>query len=89
MRVDFSKIEVPNIDDTYQNADIRKSFGTQLYTQGQSKEESELGHAIWHQKDEEPLELTDEQIKIAETWIKRIPSYVARSALLKAIGKCE
>ena len=74
------------IDDVERGADVRQTFGNQLYLQGNTPDEVDLGHAIFHQKNNEPLELSDDQLNILKVWVSRMPSYVMRRAFAKALG---
>ena len=84
MKVDFSKIVIKNIDGNEAPADIRQLFGNMLYMQGVNIEECELGTAIYHQKEDEPLELTKEQADIVKRYAERLP-YVMRTGIISAL----
>ena len=78
MKVDFSKIPVKDIDGKVFEADLHKELGQQLYAQGQTIEECELGSLIYHQ--DGPVELTIEQAACVSRFVDRWP-YVTRSAV--------
>ena len=83
-KVDFSKIVIKNINGTNDEADVRQLFGNMLYIQGLNIEECELGSAIYHQKENEPMELTKEQADIVKRYAERLP-YVMRTAIISAL----
>ena len=82
--VNFAKIMVPDINGTEQAVDFRKDLGNLLYMQGNSIEECELGSAIYHQPDNEPLQLSDVQRIMLRQFVIRLP-YVSRKAIQKAL----
>ena len=84
MRVDFSNIVIQDINGADQKADVRQLLGNMLYMQGQNIEECELGSSIFHQKADEPLELTDKERDIIMAAAQRLP-YVMRTGLIEAV----
>ena len=84
MKVDFSNIMINDIDGNEAPADIRQLFGNMLYMQGVNIDECELGTAIYHQKEGEPMELTKEQADIVKRYAERLP-YVMRTGIISAL----
>lgn len=82
-KIDFTKIEVQDIEDRTITVDITKNLGNQLYMQGQNVEECELGKAIYFAKGE--LELTDEQARIILNATRGYP-YVSRHVIERLLG---
>lgn len=58
-KIDFTALEVEDIEGNVQKVNIAKALGNQLYMQGQNVEECDLGRAIYYSKGE--MELNDEQ----------------------------
>ena len=51
-KIDFTKIEVQDIEGRTVKVDITKNLGNQLYMQGQNVEECELGKSSYFAKGE-------------------------------------
>jgi hypothetical protein len=83
MKIDFTKVPVKDIDGKEFEADVHKELGQQLYMQGQTIEECELGSLIYHT--DGPVELTILQGSCVNSWVDRWP-YVTRTAV-KALFK--
>lgn len=78
MKIDFTKVAVKDIDGKEFKADVHKELGQQLYMQGQTIEECELGSLIYHT--DGPVELNLEQGACVSRWVDRWP-YVTRTAV--------
>ena len=78
MKVDFTKVPVKDIDGKEFKADVHKELGQQLYMQGQTMEECDLGSLIYHT--DGPVELNVEQAACVSRWVDRWP-YVTRTAV--------
>lgn len=77
-KIDFTALEVEDIEGQKQRVDIAKALGNQLYMQGANVDECELGRDIYRSKGE--MELTDEQSQIVLRFTKGYP-YVSRHAI--------
>ena len=86
IKVDFSKIQLKDINGETVKIDFRKELGTQLYMQGQSMEESMLGQRIYAAQKDAPMELTVEEASIVSKWVGGWP-YVSRTAIRAAINE--
>lgn len=90
-KVDFSAVVMKDISGKEQRIDMRLAIGNTLYMQGGDIKECELGQRIFHQKGADgetpaqPIELTDDEVKIVRRFAEQIPSYVTRRAILDAI----
>jgi hypothetical protein len=51
MKIDFSKIEIKDIEDNVIVVDISKDLGNDMYFNTQDVAESDLGHDIYHKKE--------------------------------------
>lgn len=78
MKIDFTKVPVKDIDGKEFKADLHKELGQQLYMQGQTIEECELGSLIYHS--DGAVELTIEQAACVSRFVDRWP-YVTRTAV--------
>ena len=78
MKIDFTKIPVKDIDGKEFKADVHKELGQQLYMQGQTMDECDLGSLIYHT--DGPVELNLEQGACVSRWVDRWP-YVTRTAV--------
>lgn len=83
-KIDFSNIQVTDIEGKKVPVDIRQMMGNLLYMQGNNITECELGQAIYHQEDDIPMELSDEQVAIIKRFAERL-AYVTRTAILEAL----
>ena len=81
-KIDFTKIEVQDIEGHTLKVDITKNLGNQLYMQGRDIKECELGRKIYFAEGE--IELTDDEAKIVREAVKGW-SYVARTAIEKML----
>lgn len=78
MKIDFTKVPVKDIDGKEFKADLHKELGQQLYMQGQTMEECDLGSLIYHT--DGPVELNVEQAACVSRWVERWP-FVTRTAV--------
>jgi len=78
MKIDFTKVPMKDIDGKEFKADVHKELGQQLYMQGQTIEECDLGSLIYHA--DGPVELNVEQAACVSRWVDRWP-YVTRTAV--------
>lgn len=78
MKIDFTKVLVKDIDGKEFKADVHKELGQQLYMQGQTMEECDLGSLIYHA--DGPVELNVEQAACVSRWVDRWP-WVTRTAV--------
>ena len=83
-KVNFAEIIIRDINGQEQKADVRQLLGNLLYMQGNNIEECELGAAIYHQKDDEPLELDVKQAAILTAFAERVP-YVMRQGIKQSV----
>lgn len=83
-KIDFSNIQVTDIEGQKVPVDIRQMMGNLLYMQGNNITECELGQAIYHQEDDIQMELSDEQVAIIKRFAERL-AYVTRIAILDAL----
>ena len=77
-KINFTALEVEDIEGKKQKVDIAKALGNQLYMQGQHIEECELGRTIYHSAGE--IELTDEQVRSVLRIVEGYP-YISRNAI--------
>ena len=83
-KINFSAIEVENIDGSMAKLNIRKDFANALYSSGKTLDVVELARKIWHSENE--TELTDEEVKIVEENVKQFyPSYIIQTSIINAI----
>lgn len=85
MKVNFHRIVLKDIEGNEVNGDFAKDLGQQMYMQGNTMEEVELGAKIYHSPTDEPIELTVEEAASVSTWVNRWP-YLSRSAIKKALN---
>ena len=78
MKIDFTKVPMKDIDGKEFKADVHKELGQQLYMQGQTMEECDLGSLIYHT--DGPVELNLEPGAGVSRWVDRW-RYVTRTAV--------
>ena len=78
MKVDFTKIQLKNIEGGIDTADFSKQLGNQLYMAGKDIEECELGKRIYFSEGE--IDLNEKEAGIVKQAIAPW-GYVARKAI--------
>ncbi len=86
-KVDFWKIMIKDINGNDMTVDVHETMGNALYMNGKDIAECELGQAIYHQKEDEPLELDEKQMKIAREYAEGIKAFILRQGILDALEK--
>lgn len=76
--INFKAIEVEDIEGNKQRVDIAKALGNQLYMQGLSIEECDLGRKIYYSEGE--LELDENQVRSVLRITSTYP-YLSRHAI--------
>lgn len=85
IKVNFHAITLKDIEGNDVQADFAHDLGQQLYMQGQTMEEVELGRTIYKSPKDKPIELTVEQAALISRWVDRWP-YVSRQAVKDALN---
>ena len=79
MKVDFSKIQVKDIEGNEVTLDVSKELGNMIYLNAKDIAVSDLGREIYHKKE---VDLTEEQAKIvAEFADNGFKAFVKREIL--------
>jgi hypothetical protein len=63
MKIDFSKIEIKDIEGNIQSVDISKELGNMMYYGEQDIAVADLGHEIYHKKEVELTKETAQKVK--------------------------
>lgn len=84
MYVNFTKVQIKDIEGKEQMADFSAQLGNQLYMTGRNIEECELGKRIYFAKGD--VELNEKEAQIVTNAIQGW-SYVARIAIDAAMKK--
>lgn len=85
IKVNFHAVTFKDIEGNNIQVDVVNDLGQQLYWQGQTMEEVELGRTIYNAPKDKPMELTVEQAALISRWVDRWP-YVRRQAVKDAIN---
>lgn len=88
IKVNFHAITLKDIEDHNVQADFAQDLGQQLYMQGQTMEEVELGRTVYKSPKDKPIELTVEQAALISRWVDRWP-YVSRQAVKDAVNNAQ
>ena len=79
MKIDFSKIEVRDVEGNVILLDVSKQLGNMMYLNAKDIAIADLGHDIYHKKE---VELTDKQAKeVAEFVENGFKAFVKRELL--------
>ena len=82
-KVNFQKIEIKNIKNETEIADFAKLIGNQLYMNGRTIEECELGKRIYYAEGD--VELNEKECEMVKNIIAGY-SYLARTSIEKAMN---
>lgn len=83
-KVNFTAIEVENIDGTKGHLNIKRDFANALYAQGKTLDVVELARKIWHSETE--VEINKDEEKILEEYIPQFyQALIVKEAILNAI----
>ena len=66
MRIDFSKVQIKDIEGNVQSVDISKELGNMMYLNAQDIAVADLGHDIYHRKE---VELTRDQAQAVKAFV--------------------
>ena len=83
MKIDFSKIQVKDIEGKELTLDVSQQLGNMMYLNARDIAVADLGHEIYHKKE---VELTDEQAEAVAEFVENcFKAFVKREilALLK------
>ena len=79
MKIDFSKIQVKDIEGNEVTIDVSQELGNMMYLNAKDIAVADLGHEIYHKKE---VELNDEQAKaVAEFVENNFKAFVKREIL--------
>jgi hypothetical protein len=79
MKIDFSKVEVKDIEGNVTTVDISKELGNMMYLNAQDIAVADLGHEIYHKKE---VELTKEQAQQVRLFVDEgFKAFVKRELL--------
>ena len=79
MKIDFSKIQVKDIEGNEVTLDVSQELGNMMYLNARDIAVADLGHEIYHKKE---VELNDDQAKaVAEFVEKGFKAFVKREIL--------
>lgn len=68
MRIDFSKVQIKDIEGNAQSVDISKELGNMMYLNAQDIAVADLGHDIYHKKE---VELNKEQAQNVKVYVEK------------------
>lgn len=82
MEIDFSKIDVKDIEDNIVTVDISKELGNMMYLQAQDIAVADLGHDIYHKK---KVSLNKEQVGYVREYVERGFKAIVKRELFKLL----
>lgn len=68
MKIDFSNVQIKDIEGNAMSVDISKELGNMMYLNAQDIAEADLGHDIYHHKE---VELTKEQADMVKSYVEK------------------
>jgi len=68
MKIDFSKVQIKDIEGNAQTVDISKELGNMMYLNAQDIAVADLGHDIYHKKE---VELNKEQAQNVKVFVEQ------------------
>ena len=68
MKIDFSKVQIKDIEGNTQAVDISKELGNMMYLNAQDIAVADLGHDIYHKKE---VDLTKEQAQNVKGFVEQ------------------
>ena len=68
MKIDFSKIQIKDIEGNEKTVDISKELGNMMYLNAHDIAVADLGHDIYHKKE---VELTKEQAQNVKVFVEQ------------------
>lgn len=79
MKIDFSKIQVKDIEGNEVSLDVSQQLGNMMYLNAQDIAVADLGHEIYHKKE---VELNDDQAKAVAEFVENgFKAFVKREIL--------
>lgn len=79
MKIDFSKIQVKDIEGNEVTIDVSQELGNMMYLNAKDIAVADLGHEIYHKKE---VELNDEQAKAVAEFVENgFKAFVKREIL--------
>lgn len=79
MKIDFSKIQVKDIEGNEVTLDVSQQLGNMMYLNAQDIAVADLGHEIYHKKE---VELNDDQAKAVAEFVENgFKAFVKREIL--------
>jgi hypothetical protein len=83
-KINFSAIEVKNIDGTTGTLNIKRDFANALYVNSKEIEGNALGLKIYNAEGE--VELNEQEEKIVKDYVAQFyPSYLIQTAIINSI----
>lgn len=64
MKIDFSKVQIKDIEGNVQSVDISKELGNMMYYGEQDIAVADLGHDIYHKKEVDLTKAQAESVKV-------------------------
>ena len=79
MKIDFSKIQVKDIEGNEVTLDVSQELGNMMYLNARDIAVADLGHEIYHKKE---IELNDDQAKAVAEFVENgFKAFVKREIL--------
>lgn len=86
MKIDFSKIQIKDIEGNVQTADISKELGNMMYYGEQDIAVADLGHDIYHNGE---VELTKEQAEKVKSYIEQGFKAIVKRELIPVLDSIQ
>lgn len=86
MKIDFSKVQIKDIEDQPMTVDISKELGNMMYLNAQDIAVADLGHDIYHKHE---VELNKEQAQIVKSFVDQGFKAILKRSLLPLLDSIE
>lgn len=84
MKIDFSRVQVKDIEGRLVTVDLSRELGNMMYCGAKDIAVADLGHEIYHRKE---VELTPVQAKIVRTYVEKGFTAIVQRDLLPLLDK--
>lgn len=86
MKIDFSKVQIKDIEGNAQRVDLSKELGNMMYLNAQDIAVADLGHDIYHKKE---VDLTKEQAQTVRTFVEQGFKAIVKRELFPLLDSVE
>ena len=86
MKIDFSSVQIKDIEGNAQSVDISKELGNMMYLNAQDIAVADLGHDIYHKGE---VSLSREQAEVVKQYVEKCFKAIVKRELIPVLDKSE